>query len=217
MLRFTPAALMEVREAAWAKRWQRDSADYFALVAELGSLRAQEIAEDFPHLEPVTVEKLDQTLRRIPDNTGLGRDCVQPGAIKHARVDAKQDFCLILDSIMRAGVLPWGLLCVIMALLPKDGALGGERPIGLLPIPVRILDRLFYGERSARCVHHLHPMMETAHIMGINAGILFMDLQKFYDSVDLVLLMKSCRGLAIPTDPTFVAGASVLVTSHTES
>ena len=31
--------------------------------------------------------------------------------------------------------------------LPKDGAaLGGERPIGLLPIIVRILDRSFYGE-----------------------------------------------------------------------
>ena len=32
------------------------------------------------------------------------------------------------------------LLYVIIALLPKDGAaLGGERPIGLLPIIVRIL------------------------------------------------------------------------------
>ena len=27
-------------------------------------------------------------------------------------------------------------------------------------------------------------MMETAHIVAISAGILFIDLQKFYDSVD---------------------------------
>ena len=45
---------------------------------------------------------------------------------------------------------PLGLLYVIIALLPNDGAsLGGERPIGLLPIFVRIPDRLFYGELSA--------------------------------------------------------------------
>ena len=41
------------------------------------------LAEAVPLLEPVSVLKLDQTLRRIPDNTGLGSDCVQPGAAKH--------------------------------------------------------------------------------------------------------------------------------------
>ena len=49
---------------------------------------------------------------------------------------------------MRAGVLPWCLQNVIIALLPKDE---GERPIGLLPIVVRILDRLFYGAVAAWC------------------------------------------------------------------
>ena len=44
MLRSTPTALMQVREAAWAKRWQRDTAESFALVSELVSLRAQAIA-----------------------------------------------------------------------------------------------------------------------------------------------------------------------------
>ena len=47
VLRSTPSALMEVREAAWAKRWQRDTADSVALVAELGSLRGQAIGEPF--------------------------------------------------------------------------------------------------------------------------------------------------------------------------
>ena len=43
--------------------------------------------------------------------------------------------------------------------------------------------------------------METAHIMGIIAGILFIDLEKFYDSVDLVLLIKACNGLEYPRIP----------------
>ena len=212
---------MEVREAVWAKRWQRDALDSVALGSELVALRNQALAEDTPLLEPVSVHKLDQTIRRIPDNTGLGSDCVQPGAIKHAPVEAKLEFCRILDSVMREGVLPWSLLYVIIALLPKDGAaLGGERPIGLLPINVRILDRLFYGELSAWCdsphgfwdraiancsalrsAIHTSLMMETAHIMGISAGILFIDLQKFYDNVDLVLLIKACNGLEYPRIP----------------
>ena len=89
VLRSTPSAIMEVREAVWAKRWQRDAADSVALGAELVALRAQAIAEDAPLLEPLTVEKFEQTLRRIPDNSGLANDCVQPGTIKHALVDAK--------------------------------------------------------------------------------------------------------------------------------
>ena len=117
VLRSTPSALMEVREAAWAKRWLRNTADSQAFVAELVSLRAQAIAEDVLLLDPVTVDKLDQTLRRIPDNTGHGCDCVEPGAIKHAPVDAKRELCLILDSVIRTGVLPWDLLHVIIALL----------------------------------------------------------------------------------------------------
>ena len=126
---------MEIREAPWPKRWQRDTPDSVALFAELDSLRAQAIAEDVPLLDP---EELDQTLA--------------PGAHKHAPADSKQEFCLILDSIIRIGVLPWGVLYVIIALLPKEGAaLGMERPIGLLPIPVRILDRLFHIELSAWC------------------------------------------------------------------
>ena len=164
----------------------------------MDSLRASAITEDVPLLEPVTVDKLDQTLRRIPDDTGLGSDCVEPGAIKHALVDAKHDLCLILDCIIRNGVLPWGLLYVIIALLPKDGAaLGGERPIGLLPIFVRILDRLFYDELSAWCdaAHgfwdraiakssalrsaiHSNLIVEAAHVLGVSAGILFIALQK---------------------------------------
>ena len=168
-----------------------------------------------PLLEPVTVDKLDQTLRRIPDNTGLGSDCVEPG------VGAKHELCHVLDCIIRNGVLPWGLLYVLIALLPKDGAaLGGERPIELLPIFVRILDRLFYDELSAWCdaAHgfwdraianssaprsaiHSNLMMETAHVLGISAGILFIDLQKFYDSVDMVLLMRAREVLDYPRSP----------------
>ena len=92
---------MEVREAVRTKRWQRDDPDSVAIGSELVAMRNQALAEDIPLLEPVSVHKLDQTMRRIPDNTGLGSDCVQPGAIKHAPVEAKLEFCRILDSVMR--------------------------------------------------------------------------------------------------------------------
>ena len=110
---------------------------------------------------------------------------------------------------------------MIIALLPRDGvALGCALPIGLLPIPVRILDRLFYGELSAWCdsvdgfwdraianssaprsAIHTSLKMEAAHFMGISAGFLVIDLQKIYDGVDLVLLMRACRVLEYPRIP----------------
>ena len=131
---------------------------------------------------------------------------------------------------MREGVLPWCLLYVIIALLPKDGAaLGGKRPIGLLPIIIRILDRLFNNELSAQCdsAHgfwdraiakcsalrsaiHTSLMMEKAHIMGVGAGILFIDLQKFYDSVDLVLLIRACNGLEYPWIPLLLLVQAIM-------
>ena len=127
VLRSTPSALMEVRDADWAIRRQRDAPYSVAIGSELVALRNQVLAEDIHLLEPVPVHKLDQTMRRIPDNTGLGSDCVQPGVVKHAPVDAKLEFCRILDSVMREGVLPWSLLYVVIALLPRDGAALGVR------------------------------------------------------------------------------------------
>ena len=103
------------RQPSWRytrRFWQNDDSVMLQILLPSGQSWlpcVQAIAEDVPLLEPVTVEKLDQTLRRIPDNTGLNSDCVQPGAIKHAPVDAKQEFCRILDSVIRTGVFSLGL------------------------------------------------------------------------------------------------------------
>ena len=94
------------------------------------------------------------------------------------------------------------LRSVNCVLLPIDAAaFGGERPIGLLPLLVRILDRLFYDQLSSLCdvargfwdraiakssaprsAIHTNLMMETAHVRGISAGVLFIDLQKLRQS-----------------------------------
>ena len=43
--------------------------------------------------------------------------------------------------------------------------------------------------------------VEAGHIVGTRAGILFIDLQKCHDSVDLVLLVKACIVLEYPWIP----------------
>ena len=128
----------------WRAMWGQLPDEALTLTAEGFLARASAIAEDVPLLDQVTVDKLDQMLRRIPDNTGLGSDCVEPGAIKHAPVGAIHELCHVLDCIIRNEVLPWGLLYLVIALLPKDGA-----AFWLLPIFVRILNRLFYDQLSA--------------------------------------------------------------------
>ena len=118
---------------------------------------------------------------------------------------------------MREGVLLWGLLYVIIALLPKDGAaFGRERPVGLLPIIVRILDRLFYGELSAwcdsahgfwdraiaSCSAHVQPsMMETAHIMGISAAFFSSTFRNSTTVLTWFCPSKRCSVLEYPRIP----------------
>ena len=92
--------------------------------------------------------------------------------------------------------------------------MGGERPIGLLPIIVRILDRLFYGELSAWCdsahgfwdgaianCSALRFVIHTSLMMETVLAFFFIDLQKLYDSVDLVLPIKACSVLEYPRIP----------------
>ena len=62
-------------------------------------------------------------------------------------------------------------------------------------------DRAIDNGSALRSAIHTSLMMETAHIMGIGAGIFFTDLQKFNDSVDFVLLIKACSVLEYPRIP----------------
>ena len=71
-------------------------------------------------------------------------------------------------------------------------------------------DRAIANSSALRSAVHSHLMMETAHIMGISAGILFIDLQKFYDSVDLVLLMRACGVLGYPRIPLLLLVQALL-------
>ena len=54
-------------------------------------------------------------------------------------------------------------------------------------------DRAIATCSALRSATHTSLMMETAHTLGISAGILFLDLQKLHDSVDLILLIKACK------------------------
>ena len=180
VLRSTPSFLMEVREAVLEKRWQRDAPDSVSLVVELVAVRAQAIAGDVPLLEPVTVDKLDQTLRRIPDNTG----------------EIDQSACFPKSFELWIG-------CFTVNFLP-----------GVILLMV-FGDRAIANCSALRSAIHTSLMMETAHIVGISAGILFIDLQKIY-SVDLVLLIK-CSVLEYPRIPLLLRIQAFFGTSHFES
>ena len=59
--------------------------------------------------------------------------------------------------------------------------------------------------------------MKRAHILGVSAGILFMELQKFFESGDFCVADQSLCVAEVPTHPTAVTCASFLGTAHTES
>ena len=91
---------MEVREAVWAKRWQRDAPDSVAIGSELVGAAKPSTCRAYPSLGASFLPQVGPNHETHPRQR-LGSDCVQPGAIKHAPVEAKLEFCRILDSVMR--------------------------------------------------------------------------------------------------------------------
>ena len=62
-------------------------------------------------------------------------------------------------------------------------------------------DRAIANSSALRFAIHSNHIMGTAHILGISAGTLFIDLQQFYDCVDLALLMRACDVIGYPRIP----------------
>ena len=191
MLRSTPSALMEVREAVWAKRWHRDvPVAINPNWSPAKTKRLPRMSLSWSQCPSTSWNKPSDAFQATQDSVLIV--CNLEPSSTHL------EFYRILDGVLREVILPWGLLYVIIALLPKDGAaLRGERPIGLLPTIVEFWIGCFYGELSARCdsalgfwdraiancsalrsAIHTSLIVETAYIMGISARILFIDLQK---------------------------------------
>ena len=120
--------------------------------------------------------------------------------------EGREELRQLLVECERRGCWPRQLLGVIGATLPKSA--GGERIIGMLPLPPKVWSRArssvtsswtdglgafwdsaIRGSSALRAALLRAVMDETGMELGVAASTLYMDVDNFYDLVSLVKLM----------------------------
>ena len=89
-----------------------------------------------PCLQPISVQDLKDAAGTFPDQCGLGWDRIHPKALKRLPHALLEGLCDLLMTAEKEGEWSEAVGVVITALIPKAG--GGWRPIGLLPMVIRL-------------------------------------------------------------------------------
>jgi len=99
--------------------------------------------------DPFSPEELTTALRRLRPGKSPSLDSIFPGFILHARPPLKSWICDFLTSCMRQLNIPKIWRRTLIVAIPKqEKPLGGPksyRPISLLCVPFKILERLIYA------------------------------------------------------------------------
>ena len=91
-------------------------------------------------LPSITAGMVTEAIYTFKDATGQGLDRIGPRMLKHLPEPAHADIADLLNECERLGTWPWQPLCSLIVLLGKPG--GGERPIGLLCMLLRLYARV---------------------------------------------------------------------------
>ena len=210
---------------AKARRWNglwsavgTELETYFAELDEVWRLLIMAIQGE--ELPKVTLQAFHEALYTFANGTGLGSDRTSPAMIKALPLEAKEELVALFNAIQDCAAWPWQWLHVVVALIPKPQ--GGERPIGLLPFLMRVFFRV-HRDGTRRWVDATAGSWDTAirNSSALRAALLraldiesamseeqafaliLLDIEKFYDSVPLALLVKA--GLQLGYSPTLLA------------
>ena len=205
-----PLVMMKARANTWMKLWGRDDSRAADVIHEMVQLRTR--IESQAHVDSCTVdfsiEHLDTLLDTFDDGTATGADRTRPAHYKFLPRVAKEQLLRMFSAWHRRLAFPWQLLLNIIAMLPKPSGTG-ERPICLEPFLVRLFMKFFkkYGSGWAE-THHgfwddaiagssaLKAALfravdnEAAHRSGFVVAEGLWDVDKFYDSFDLSVLIQ---------------------------
>ncbi|CAK0822455.1 unnamed protein product, partial [Prorocentrum cordatum] len=212
-------ASTEARARRWRDRWTSKPDREPALREALSELRTL-AREALPERRYRTRDDTVNAIRTFPRATGKGADQWAPGHLLAASDQGQEPFATLLNMVERALAWPHQLLHNWHALLPKGAkqGVGNERDIGLLPLPVRIWGRMTKaaltqwcdkraGHRGAavRGSSALQAALLTmvldetrAHAGVAEQSNFSMDVEKFYDYIDLALMIHKGISLEVP-------------------
>ncbi|CAK0808098.1 unnamed protein product, partial [Prorocentrum cordatum] len=218
-----PQQLVDLRKEAWQRRWTRDAQKAERIQEALAKLRQAALAQENA-LEPISKDIIGSIIQHLKSNAGQGADWWRAPELKAMGAQGLGDFVQCLTSCEQRAAWPWQFYLVLELLLGKKPGIGGERPIGLMPMPYRIWsaarrpivatwskaaagfwDTAVAGSSALRVAMHRLMRAEAATEMGFHAAGVFYDAANFYDNIGLDQLIEKASALQYPLLPLAMA------------
>ena len=209
----------------WASQWQAGRADKVAAAFEaVRELRERALAHPthgavVAQIVPSTVRQAAQRFRK---GTCIGVDCVTFQDIEEASDESLEELCRIMRGVVMELATPLQIMLVLGSLLGKK--LGGTRCIAICATFYRLLmaimkadirdwdSRVGLDGDSALPGRSPHDetawrqlLMELACLQGKSVGQMLWDVAKFFDSLDVPILIERAEGLGFPLDQLTLA------------
>ncbi|CAK0812485.1 unnamed protein product, partial [Prorocentrum cordatum] len=218
-----PQQLVDLRKEAWQRRWTRDAQKAERIQEALAKLRQAALAQENA-LEPISKDIIGSIIQHLKRNAGQGADWWRAPELKAMGAQGLEDFVQCLISCEQRAAWPRQFYLVLELLLGKKPGIGGERPIGLMPMPHRIWsaarrpivatwskaaagfwDTAVAGSSALRVALHRLTRAKAATEMGFHAAGVFYDAVNFYDNIGLGQLIEKASDLQYPLLPLAMA------------
>ena len=208
-----PSAIMADKQKMWQKKWL-DPVDTQQDLQEAISGALRRAGED--PLDPIEASQLSSLWQRAPAKKAPGIDVLRVADVQRLPQQGVEELTALLNSIELAGVWPEQVFATICALLPKPNE-RGDRTIGMISNVIKLWSRVrsglieewssgleqfwdtaIKGSSALRSALLRSLLDETAVLAGVQVATLLLDIEKFYDSLSLVILIRIAADVGFP-------------------
>ena len=144
-----PQQMVDLRASCWTERWLRDQSMLTLTHETLAKCRDLALVSEMPPL--ITVGKIGEGLDSMKLAAGLGQDQWSIGQLRALPQNAKAEMAVMFNLWLKLLMFPSRLLHVWTGLLPKSPEPGGERPIGLVAMLIRLMGVIMKPVSAAWC------------------------------------------------------------------
>ena len=215
-----PLEVVQHRLDSWASQWKANDVEMgqeaFHAVRQLRE-RAFEHPSHGVALCRIVPRPLREVASSFRKGTSIGADATAFQDIIETSDESLDELCNIMRSMVETLALPMQTLMVVLSLLGKK--LGGTRCIAINAIFYRLLiavmkgdvrdwdksqgldgDSALPGKSSVDELAWQHLLMEQAVLRGWSVVQLLWDVAKFFDCIDIPLLIQRAEEQGFPID-----------------
>ena len=217
--KWVPQEIVDGEAEGWGTTWKRgdeDSYDRAIMALKAATAHAQGSKDDIERTKDMlTVRHVRAVAKGFGDGTAIGSDNTRFSEIADLPDEGISELIVIMKKIVDEVALPGQSMVHVMALLGKKT--GGSRTIAICPTIYRLLmasikqpvrdwdkahghsgDTALKGKIPALETMWRHLMLETGHALGRTNVMILWDVEKFFDSLDIDILIQECTEQEFP-------------------